>query len=260
VTSNTAARLIDQLDQIELDLADVEEQLSSGELDEATADGLRATYLAEAERIRGLIDDGEPEVPAPGRSRSRTIAGAVVLGLGVAVIAAAAVASLGDRTPGGNLTGGVATDVLTGEGVDLAAIGNDQLEAVVAANPDIVPMRMALARRYFEAGDFGDALPHYLYILDDLGRAEPEALANVGWMTALSGRPDVARDFVTRALEIDPEFPQAYWFLANIDSSLDDPCRAVEALTTLLGFDEIPDDIMAQAETLLDASEAACDE
>jgi tetratricopeptide (TPR) repeat protein len=255
--ADTAARLVDQLDQVELDLVELDDQVAIGELDEVTADRLRATYLAEAGRLRDLIEAPDTRKPA-GRSRGRMIGGGLVLGLGLIVIVVAAVASLGDRTPGGNLTGGLATDVLTGGGVDLDAVTDEELEKVVADNPDIVPMRMALARRYFQAGEFAAALPHYMYILEDLGMAEPEALANVGWMTALSGRPDVALEFVEQAIEIEPEFPQAYWFLANIEGTLDDVCGAAATLTTLLGFEDIPDDIRAEAQTLLDSSEAAC--
>ena len=254
---DAAARIADQLDQIELDLAEVEEQQAAGELDEEIAGRLRATYHAEAARLRSSM--AEPEPPTSGRSRSRMVAGAVVLGLGVMVIVVAAVVSLGDRTPGGNATGGIATDVLTGGGVDLDSVSNEQMEAVIADNPDIVPMRLALARRYFQAGEFSDALRHYLYILDDLGREEPEALANVGWMTWVSGQPELASELVQRAISVDPDYPQAYWFLANIEASRDDPCAAVDALTRLFGFDDVPDDIRAEAQDLLDSSEAACD-
>jgi tetratricopeptide (TPR) repeat protein len=253
------AGLSDELAQVDLDLAEIEEQLAIGELDTQTAQRLRAIYLAEGDRLRADSDSPPAEPPAPGRSGRRIAAGALVLGLGAAVIVVAAVASLGDRTPGGNLTGGVASDVLSGDGVDLESVSNEQMEDVIAANPDIVPMRLALARRYFMAGEFSNALDHYLYILQDMGREEPEALANVGWMTHLSGQPDLAVDLVERSIQIQPDNPQGYWFLANIEAALGDQCAAADALAVLFGYDDLPEDITAQAMALADSAEASCE-
>ena len=71
-------------------------------------------------------------------------------------------------------------------------------------------------------------------------------------MTHLSGRSDVALSYVERALAIEPEFAQAYWYLANIRADgLDDPAGAAEPLRTLLAFDDVPDEIRARAEEML---------
>jgi tetratricopeptide (TPR) repeat protein len=110
-------------------------------------------------------------------------------------------------------------------------------------------MRLALARRYFEAGDFGPALDHYMTVLDQ--EQHPEALANVGWMTYLSDRPEVALAYVERALELEPDFAQAYWFLANIRFALGDAEGAVEPLERLLAYEGLPEDIRTEAEDAL---------
>ena len=55
--------------------------------------------------------------------------------------------------------------------VDPDTVSNEQLEAIVASNPNIIGMRMALADRYFDAEEYGSALDHYLYIAEK--RAPP---------------------------------------------------------------------------------------
>jgi len=166
----------------------------------------------------------------------------------MAVVAVFAISSLQDRPS--DALGGVAGEVAAGAGVDLSEVTNEEMEAVVAANPEILGMRMALARRYFEAGEFDKALDHYMVVLEQEPNAE--ALANVGWMTFLSGRPDVAEPFAERAIELDPSYGPAYWFLANIRFvGLDDPDGAVEPLERLLEIENLPDEIRTEAEAML---------
>jgi tetratricopeptide (TPR) repeat protein len=125
------------------------------------------------------------------------------------------------------------------------------MEEVVAANPEIVGMRLALARRYFEAGEFDQAIDHYMIVLEQ--EQDPEALANVGWMTYLSDRPDVALGYLERAIALEPDFAQAYWFLANIRYALGDTEGAIEPLEQLLAFDAVPDEVRREAEAALAA-------
>ena len=255
--NETAARLADQLAQVELDLAEVADQVASGEIDQATGDRLLATYRVEAQRLLAEVDAAATAVAVPptGRSRWRVVTGGAILGVGAIVIVVAAVIAVVDRPGGGNLAGGVVSDALAGRPVDLSGVTNDEMEGVVAENPTIVPMRMALALRYFEAGEFDQALTHYLVVLDEQGVEDPEALANVGWMTALSGRPEIAEPFLERALEIQPEFPEAYWFMGNVQVALGNRVAAVAALDRLLSYD-VPDDVRVEAERVLADLEA----
>lgn len=252
-------RAEDQLAQVTADLADLEVQVGDGEIDEATAAHLRATYLAEAEVLHGRLDETaiteDDAAPIQGRSWRRIVAGSAALLAGIAVVTVVAVLSLQDDPPGGDATGGVVTEALTGEGVDLSAVSNEQMEEVVAENPEVLGMRLALARRYFDAADFNNALPHYMFVLER--EQHPEALANVGWMTHLSDRPDVAIVYVERALELQPDFPQALWFYANILIALDRSGDAVAPLRSVLTYDGLPDDVRSAAQTLLDAAEAS---
>lgn len=249
----TVEYLQDQLAQAERDLTEVDQQVAAGELDAETADRLRATYRSEADALRTRLSVQEPARSSMG---SRSWIGLAVFAVAAVAVLVLAAVSLVDRSPGGSLTGGVASEVLNGEQPDLAAISNEEMETVVAANPDIVPMRLALARRYFDVGEFTPALDHYMIILET--EQHPEALANVGWMTYLSGRADVAATFVEEALARDPGYLPAMWFLASIRfEGLGDATGAVAPLERLLGADGVPDDIRRAAQDLLEQVRAA---
>lgn len=253
-----AARIADQIAQVDRDLAEVDDQVDAGELDEATADRLRSAYRSERTALEQQLDGIEPvaveatEVDRPtGRSQTRSFVGAGIIGFGIVVIAAVAVFSLQERTPAGEATDGVATEVLEGGGgADMASVSMEELEAVVAQNPDVPGMRIALADRYAEVGNYSKALGHYMVVLD-LEPENPDALARVGWLTFLSGEPSLAAPFVVRALAIEPDFPQAYWFLANIRMEIGDTLGAIDPLQRLLSY-ELPADVRAEAEALLE--------
>ena len=168
-----------------------------------------------------------------------------------AVLAFGVVRAVDDAAPGAE---GVASDVVAGEEVNIT---NEQMEEVIAQNPDIAPMRLALADRYFAAGEFSDALSHYMYVLQEMGIDDPEALANVGWMTFLSDEPDVAASFVERSIQIQPDAGIAFWYLANIRyRGLNDAAGAIEPLQQLLGYENLPAELRTEAENLLAEVEA----
>lgn len=253
-----AARIADQIDQVDRDLAEVDEQVDAGELDEATAERLRSAYQSERAALEAQLDDvatpKEDTSPDPGpapQSRGRAVAGTVIVGIAALVVAVVAVFSLQERTPAGESTDGVATAALeNGGGRDLSSVGLEEMEAVVAQNPDIPGMRLALADRYVEAGDYSRALEHYMVVLDQ----EPEnatALARVGWLTFLSDEAELAEPFIVRAIAIEPDFPQAYWYLANVRIQVGNVEGAIEPLERLLTYD-LPDDVRAQAELMLE--------
>lgn len=253
-----AARIADQIDQVDRDLAEVGEQVDAGELDEATAERLRSAYQSERAALEAQLADlatpKEDTSPDPGpalRSQGRAIAGTVIVGIAALVVAVVAVFSLQERTPAGESTDGVATAALeNGGGRDLSSVGLEEMEAVVAQNPDIPGMRLALADRYVEAGDYSRALEHYMVVLEQ----EPEnatALARVGWLTFLSDEAELAEPFIVRAIAIEPDFPQAYWYLANVRIQRGNVEGAIEPLERLLTYD-LPNDVRAQAELMLE--------
>jgi cytochrome c-type biogenesis protein CcmH/NrfG len=239
----------DQIEQVDRDLAEVAAQVEAGEIDEATAERLRAGY----ERERASLLAAEAEMndrPPPKRSPGRAIAGGALLTVGVVAIALFAIVSMRDDSPAEEVTDGIATDVLEGSGgVDLSEVTIEEMEAVVAANPSIIGMRLALAQRYVDAGDHSSALQHYLTVLDQEPN-QPEALAMVGWLSYLAGEAELAEPFVEKALAVEPDYPLALWFLANIEVAIGDDDAAAKALEQLLAYD-LPSDIRDEAELLL---------
>ena len=232
-------RTLDQIELLNDELADVDQQLADGDIDEATAAELRTRYSAELESLIAgrYVDLNETDTPHQSgvQLTQRAIAGLLVVGVAVVAIAVFAVMSL--TGSGGSGAEGVAGDVLNGEGArDLSTVTNEEMEAVVAQNPDVVPMRLALARRYFEAGEFDKALDHYFEVLDRV--QHPEALANVGWMTYLSGYPDVAVGYVEASVQRDPTFLTARWYLGNIYASLGRTDEAIVMLTIVAEDDQ----------------------
>ncbi len=247
-------RLEEQIEQVDADLAAVDSDEAAGDLDAATAEELRATYRSERMRLARELDTAAADQDiGPNRRR-------VAWGVGVSVAALVAVGwfmstVIDDRAPGELATGGIAGEVASG-GVDLASVSNEEMEAVIAENPDIVGMRAALARRYFSEGEFSAALGHYLIVLEqDPGNAE--ALANVGWMSYLSDEAELAEAYVTRALDAAPGYPEALWYLANIRLfGVADPQGAVEPLEQLLAVDGLPDEVQAEAQSLLEMAQS----
>lgn len=244
-------RTLDQIELLNDELADVDRQLAEGDIDEPTAIALRARYTAELDAListRTAASDGDLSGESGFRLTKRAVAGLIVVGVAVIGIAVFAVMSLTGSSGSG--AEGVAGDVLNGDGVrDLSTVTNEEMEEVVAANPDVVPMRLALARRYFEAGDFDSALDHYFEVLDR--EQHPEALANVGWMTYLSGYPDVAVGYVEASVERDPTFLVARWYLGNIYVSLGRTDEAIVMLTVVAEDDQTADEVRQTALDLI---------
>lgn len=226
----------------EQDIAAVERQVADGELDRETAEVLIRRYRREIELLeREAIDESEPgRSSTAGVSRTRRSVGALLL---IAVFAGVAVTAYYAIRPreGGFITGDV-------EGaVDLSEVTNDQMEAVIAANPDvpqIAAMRLSLADRYFDEGSFSSALPHYLGALegtlDSTRRAR--GMARVGWMSYLSGAEDIAEAYLVEALEIDPDYLETYLFLGLIRLYQGDGSGALALLEPLLEEEDLPDD------------------
>lgn len=250
----TEDRDLQQIELLTEELADLDAQIADGEIDVETADRLRSSYVSELdaaiERRSSVADEGVTESgePVAGRRLSRrSIIGTAAVAIAIVVIGISAAVSLTSSSPSG--VEGLVEDVFGSEGRNLSEVSNEEMEAVVAASPSVIPMRLALARRYFEAGEFDKALDHYFVILDV--ERNPEALANVGWMTYLSGRPDVAAGYVEAALESDPTFLTAHWYIGNIYVTLDRGEEAVVYLTVVATNPDIPAEIRDSAIELI---------
>lgn len=199
------------------DLAELEAQVRADEIDPVGAAALRARYEKDATAaIHGLrqLDDASPSdtAHAPPSSRRRSVL-ALVTGLAVAGSVVAAVALPGfveERPPGGYVTGNEAT----GDGRDLSQVTNEEMEEVVAANPDVVGMRLRLAHRYLDEGENRRAFEHYMAVLDR--QPHPEAMSHVGWIVFQDGDIDLAVQLLEESRERDADDAETVWFLANV--------------------------------------------
>jgi tetratricopeptide (TPR) repeat protein len=251
MTDARRVQLTEQRDRALDDLLELERLEAGGTLDPDTALRLRHGYEADAaDALRAL--DRLDDAPVPtGRSPRRVAAGVTAFVVVAALVTIALVKAVEPRPEGGFVTGGVASDVVTsGTGVDLSTVSNAEMEAVVAQNPDIIPMRLALARRYVEDGDFSSALGHYLYILER--EDNPEALMYVGWMTYVSGDAATGVALLERSLQIAPADPLAQWFLANaLLYGMEDASGAIPLLQAVIDSGVAPDDVIAAARQML---------
>jgi cytochrome c-type biogenesis protein CcmH len=202
---------------------------------------------------------GEPrDQPAvAGRSRARLITGGVVLVLVFAGIVVVAANSLQDRPAAAAGAAELGTQ-------DLSDVSNETMEAVIAANvddPQINGMRLALAERYFEAGDYRAAFPHYLGVAEDPEATDPEAitaLVRLGWM-AFDGNGEVetATRLVDEALAIDPDSQLARYVRARVIwCGAGDTEQAVVTFEGLLAETDLAAETRAQVETDLTAARA----
>jgi cytochrome c-type biogenesis protein CcmH len=125
---------------------------------------------------------------------------------------------------------------------DLSQISDETMEAVIAANldhPQILAMRLALADRYFEEGNYQSAFPHYEAVLT----AEPppqlavRALSHLGWIVFDgNGEVELADDLFDRALEAVPDDPFTLYLKGRVSwCGADDPAAAADLFSRVLG-------------------------
>jgi cytochrome c-type biogenesis protein CcmH len=167
----------------------------------------------------------------PGQRRNRLTYAAA--GLGAASLATMIVLGLIQRDPPDEAAPPLTT---VAETRDLSEVGNDEMEAVVAENPAVVGMRLALAQRYVEGGDLEQAYRHTTIAID-LPATDQEyqrALRLHGWVTALRGAPESGAGYLRAALALSPDDRDAWWYLARVQfSGLGDPAAAKETLAEI---------------------------
>lgn len=198
-----------------------------------------------------------PGGPGPAPSRRRMLVGGVVLGLGMAAALVAVGQFRQARAEEGSLSG------VAGGMVDPATVSNETLEAVVAANadnPEITGMRLALAGRYFEAGDYQRAFPHYQAVLEDEPTAGQAATAftRLGWMVYDgNGEVDLALSLLDQALALVPEDPFALYLKARVVwCGQGQPAAAAAMLGQVASMSGLADEVRRQVEADLTATSA----
>jgi tetratricopeptide (TPR) repeat protein len=94
---------------------------------------------------------------------------------------------------------------------------------VIAANPDIPQingMRLALAERYFEEGDYRSAFPHYLEVAQNGAATDAEAttaLIRLAWMAYDgNGEIEAAIALFDQALAISPDSEAAQYLKGQV--------------------------------------------
>ena len=235
------SRREERITQARRDLQEIADQLADGELTESQAEDLRARYEQE---IADVTQSSDPGISGP--SLARVLVGTALMTVAIIGVVFLVANAVEDREPGDFVTGNI-------EDRDLSDVTTEEMEQVVADFPNVVGMRLSLARRYFDAGDFSSALPHYLTILEQDAR-NPEANANLGWMTFLSDQSQAttAAAFLERALDAVADYPQASYYLANVRLyGLDDAAGAAVLLRPLSERSDLPDDIAASVSTML---------
>ncbi len=241
----------DLLSQAQRDLDEVGFQLANGELDAKTAQRLTSTYQAEIESLRAQAS-AESEPPQPTRSGSRMAIGAVVLLGAFAAITFAASGSLIDRDP--------ADFAPPSRSNDLDAISNEQMIDVINANldiPEVNRMRLALAERYFESGDYSEALVWFQTVLDSGPTAteRSEALARIGWMILESGDSDSALGFMDAALDANPANLEATYLRGLVHLRAGRPADALIDFKILTGNPDVPTEVQTLVEDAINLIE-----
>jgi len=97
------------------------------------------------------------------------------------------------------------SEATTRTNTDLENVTNEEMEKVINDNPDIYPMRIALANRYFDEINYSNALPHYMYVAENSNDNELKsfALSQIAWMVFESNNIEVAIDYLDEALRIN---------------------------------------------------------
>lgn len=252
--SRSRAELEERRLQALRDLVEVRRQREDGELDPSTAADLATRYEAEAAAAISALERFEAEgaahagpVPAgaaTGNRRRRPLAVAAMLVV-LAAIGLLVPRFAGERPAGGFVTGNEATS--RGRQAGPPA---EELERVVADNPDVVGMRLELAHRYLDSGQFDRAVEHYMAVLDR--EPHPQALSHLGWIMVITGEYDLAERLLDTSLDRAPGAPEALWFRANLLlDGRDDPRGAAAIAQRLLARDDLDAAFRSRLEGLL---------
>ncbi|MDH3605866.1 MAG: hypothetical protein OER12_02605 [Acidimicrobiia bacterium] len=242
------------------DLEELAEQVAVGELDEAMAERLRAGYQAELEAVDRALEGAESETPIEspaathpaGRSRGRALVGAFLLiGAFTVVILLAAQTFRSDGDAGPSTPSDVAA-------IDDATL--EQMEELLASHPDSPGMQLALADLYFERGDYGSAIDHYLAAA--AGELTPEeegrTLGRIGWMAYSTGQLDPAVGYLNASLEADPGYDEGKLFLAMVLlEGFGDAAGAIPLLEEILSLPDLNDEMRSAVEAAADEARSA---
>ena len=257
-------RLEQYRDQVLADIVDLDKQVADGEIPEQAAQRLRADYETSAARALAGLEQ-LTDVP---EQRRRPAAGTVARRMAYVCAAVVALVAVGvllprylePRPPGGTVSGNVAQSQSAPQASqrsapprDLSTVSNAQMEAVIARNPNVIGMRLALAERYMEQGSYDKAAEHYNTALKQQPK-NPKVLAQAGRFLLVTGKPAAAKHYVQQALRIDPSSADALLLRAEIlVRNGSDLGQARTMLRELTARPELDEDLRRRAEDLLDS-------
>lgn len=233
--------LFEERDFLLRSLDDLERERAAGDLDDADYRTLKDDYTARTAAVLRAIDEAAAPMPetqaapaAPPRSRLRP----AMWTLGVVAVAVSAgllvAQSSGERLPGQPAAGSI--------------------------TPTGPSQKLTEARALVGEGKAAEAIKLY----DEVIAADPrnaEALAYRGWLVRLVGRStgdaallERAFEFATRAVEADPQYPDAHFFRGMmLYQDRNDPAAAVPEFRAFLGLDPPPDMVPLVEGVLRDA-------
>jgi tetratricopeptide (TPR) repeat protein len=192
-------------------IADLERERAAGDVDADDYAALRDGYTARAAAVLRAIDEGRSGLP-PKRPRDwKRLVASVAIVVVVGVVAGIMVArASGQRDAGDTITGGT--------------------------SPNEVATLLSEGRSFLQASDLGEASKRYLSVLD-IDPNNVEALTYAGWVLAAStqnmpnqGAIDTvltqAKQFLDKAVAVDPTYADAHCFLAIIATSFEQDLAA----------------------------------
>ncbi|MHB8794942.1 MAG: tetratricopeptide repeat protein [Candidatus Nanopelagicales bacterium] len=261
-------RHLERRDQALRDLVELDRQVQAGELSALDERRLREGYEREvAAALTGLdrlAADAAARVanPAPvveDRGRRGLLSRRSLYASGLAAVLAAGLLLPGnvlDRPQGGFVTGNEALQdpgsapTAPPPAADLSKVSDAEMEAVVAANPEIIGMRLALADRYTASGRYDLAAVHYRKVLEQ-DPTNPQGKASLGWLMFRLGEIDQAARLVDEALQAAPELVVGWWYQANIRLyGFNDPAGAIQSLDVMRARPDLSAEVRGQVESL----------
>lgn len=198
---------------------------------------------------------GRPRTAEPASSGRHSL---VVLGAGALILTGLAF-GIGQfvqpRAPGSAVSGNLEID----PDQDLDGVTNAEMEAVLeqfADIPEANRMRLALARRYFEEGDYSKAVAQFQLVLgnDPTPVEASEALGRIGWILFANGEASAAEVAYLQALDALATNGEARWFYAILLVEEDRGAEAVPLLESLLADDSVPPEVGDEIERLLESA------
>jgi len=111
--------------------------------------------------------------------------------------------------------------------------------------PDDLGIKVDLGVCLVEGAAFlGVAPMQGIGLLKEVEQADPnniKALVNLGYFSVRSGQFDKAEERFNRALEVDPEYIEAYLYLADLYEKQQQTGKAIEVLKAYMGKVDDPD-------------------